>query len=97
MKLLADRLSILTRYRLEMSTDLAIEKELFGSGMRESARLEVEEIISTDPMDLARVSTFDIVGGDLEDRESTHLCSLSDKDIGLVDTGVDLPVWFIDS
>jgi hypothetical protein len=52
MKFLTDRLSILTRHRLEVSTDLAIEKELFGSGMRESTRLEVEEIISTDPMDL---------------------------------------------
>jgi hypothetical protein len=97
MKFLTDRLSIFTRYGLEVSTYLAIEKELFGSCMRESARLEVEELISTDPMDLAWVSTFDIVGGDLENRESTHLRSLSDQYIGLVDTSVDLPVWLVDS
>jgi hypothetical protein len=97
MEFLTDRLSILTRYRLEVSTDLAIKEELFGSCMRESTRLEVEEIISTDPMDLARVSSFDIISGDLEDRESTHLRSLSNQYIGLVDTSVDLPVWLVDS
>jgi len=97
MDLLTDRCSNICGCRLEVSTDLTIEKELFGGCLFESSRLEVEESISPDTMHLARVSTFDIICGDLENRESTHSCALSDEDIGLVDTGVDLSIWSIDT
>lgn len=62
----------------------------------ESTSLEVEECISAETMYLARVSSLDVVGGDLESRDSTDTGIFSDEDIGLIDANIRFSVGFID-
>mgnify|MGYP000001616711 FL=1 len=69
-----------------MSVDLRFEEHPLGSRGIDTARLEVEECLSRYAVYTTRVTTFDRVRRDFEDGASFYFRTVSEKDIGLIDT-----------
>lgn len=86
MDLITYLLSVALFYSSQVSENLTIEEHRLSVFLRESTRSEIEYCLATESMDPTRVSTFDIIRGDLESWNSSHSCSCADEDIGLVDT-----------
>lgn len=80
----------------EVFQDFAIEEEGLSSCLIESMRLEIEQCITTESMNLARMSAFDIMRGDLKLRNAPYFCVLANEDIRLVNAQKELVIRMFD-
>lgn len=67
-----------------MFEDFAIEEEGLSPRCIESVRLEIEQRIATESMNLAWMPTFDVMRGDLKFRNAPYFCVIADEDIRLI-------------
>lgn len=78
-----------------MLENFRIEKECLCMFLRKSTRLQIKWCISSKPMNLAWMTSLDIVSRHFKFRCCRYPCSRPEEYIGLIDTRRNMSIWSI--